>query len=89
MEISKKELDNGSTFFFSNEEWCLENEVDDLREGEAYFEGPGDHPVTGYKLYFNGTCIAIYKSFPAFRKRLEKLAVRWNLKMQDAPAGYC
>ena len=79
--MTKNDLLNGKRFMLDNEEYQAMIENDDIRSAEIYHEDPpGSSWATGFKIWFNGKLIHSSKTFPAFKKRLEKLIYDWNLK---------
>ena len=74
MKHLKKSLLDGKIFDFDNEKFCIENESDDLSSGYIGFNR--GH----FTIWFNGKCIALFKTWSATEKRLKKLMSDWNLE---------
>lgn len=84
--MTKQELLNGEEFFFHNDEWCIENDSDDLRQARITHDGEDSGMPSwaqGFKIQFNGTLLHSCKTFKSLENRLDKLEDKWNLKEGD------
>lgn len=70
--MNQQDLKSGIVFNFDNETWCVQNESHDQRGG--YVEFNRDR----FTIWFNGVIIASFATFPACKKRLEKLMTKWH-----------
>ena len=70
----EKELRNGVDFDFDNENWCEENQQDDVIEGWVSF----NQRVGKFTIHLNGSLIHSVKTFKAFEKKLNGLMEIWN-----------
>ena len=81
MKHLKKIILNGKIIDFDNEKFCNENMTDDLMSGYIGYRG---RPRNGFFIiWFNGKCIALFKSWSATEKRLTKLMSDWNLEIAN------
>jgi hypothetical protein len=71
--MTQKELIEGKVFHFSNESFCEENLIDDVRAGFISFDNRFK-----FSIHFNGACIHISKTFKSAEKRLETLMLKWH-----------
>ena len=76
----KTELLNGKHFSLNNENWCVENESDDFRGADVWFDQSGGWKG-GFKILFNGELVHCSKTFPSLKKKLDSLISRWHLEV--------
>lgn len=72
--MNEKDLKNGIDFNFDNEQWCEENNSDDLRCGWVTW----NDRFNNFSIHFNGECVHTSKTFKATETRLKKLMEKWN-----------
>lgn len=83
--MTKQELLNGTRFIFDNENWCIENESDDIRSAEVWFDNGENHKRQwgiGFKIWFNGMLIHSCKTFSSLDRKLNSLCGAWNLELK-------
>jgi len=77
----KKELIEGKTITFDNDQDCIDRQHDDFREANLFFIK--DHRnswANGFKIEFNGALVHHTKTFPPFIRKLKELINTWNLE---------
>lgn len=74
-----KKLKGGQDFHFDNEQWCEENQSDDIRSGWVTW----NDRFSNFAIFFNGKCIHTSKTFLTLQKRLDKLMNDWNCEFKD------
>ena len=78
------DLQTGEPFIFSNYDYQVSRQSDDLMEGEALYT---ENNLSGrpWQLWFNGALIASYKGYSSLRKRYETLREKWHLTAGSLP----
>jgi hypothetical protein len=76
----KKQLIEGFRFYYTNENYCVENESDDIRGAEVHYT-PGSFWYSGFKIYFNGCTHHMSKTYPSMQKKLNALIEKWHLEL--------
>jgi hypothetical protein len=82
VELTEKELRNGTEFFFNNDVHQMNIGDDDIRQAKVWFDGSVSW-ATGFKIFFNGELIHSSKTFKSMKKRLDKLVADWSLLQDD------
>lgn len=81
MEMLEKLLRQGETITFDNELFCEATESDDFRSAECSFRNETKNTwANGFQIMFNGKLFS-FKTFIAFRKKLNQLQFDWNLEI--------
>jgi hypothetical protein len=78
----KAQLLHGTKFLFNNESWCVENNTDDFRGAEVWFEA-GTSWHSGFKIMFNGMLVYSSKTFKSTEKKLNELITKWHLELVE------
>ena len=79
--IEKKDLLNGTHYYFDNESYQENIENDDIRGAEVHYLQHGS--VNRFVIWFNGGIIYSCETFPPLVKRLDKLINKWHLELTD------
>lgn len=81
---TQKQLKEGEVFQYSNEDWCIENEIDTPMEAEVWYDGEDSglpNWARGFKIMFNGH-LKTYKSHGGIIHFLQDFLVRHHLTEQ-------
>lgn len=72
-----KRVRAGETVKFDNDDFCIRNQIDDVRSAEVEFSKSicGDFR---FKVWFNGKIVLMSKTFP--KAGLKKIIEKWNMK---------
>lgn len=79
--MTEKELRSGKVFTYSNEDYQLSINSDDIREAEVSFKDSTSG--NRFNIVFNGKLIHSSKTFSSLMNRFEKLKDKWNLELKE------
>ena len=77
----KRNLLNGCRYIYSNENYQVQNDSDDIRGAEVWYCQTAN--INKYVIQFNGVWIHASKTFGSMNKRLNTLIVDWHLELES------
>ena len=79
----EQKLKAGELVYFSNQNWCEENQNDDVRGGWVSLS-----KFDGYNIHFNGAVIGNYKTIKGLKNRLDKLMGFWKCEFISSEEAF-
>lgn len=87
-QFIKDGIKDGETIILNNAQWCEDNQSDDFRQMELSKRDEPTHTwANGFKIEFNGKAFS-FKTFPAFRKKIDQLINDLNLELATEEANF-
>ena len=78
----KTNLMNGLRYIYDNDNYCVEQQIDDFTAAEVWYS-PDPGWRGGFKIYFNGQIVHASKTFAPMNNKLNKLISKYHLELKS------